>query len=418
VSIKVTVFMVTYNHEQFIAQAIESVVMQKTSFLYELVIAEDCSTDRTKEIILEYYAKYPEIIRPIFNETNIGMNNNFAKITSECSGEYIAILDGDDYFIDPNKLQKQVEFLDHNLDCVMCWHEIKVFSEYGLFESYVTHNNSRNKQTFPIENLILSRYVPTVSIMFRNNVVRSMPDWSFKLPMCDYPLFLNLAHHGNIGYVEGAMAARRYHIGGVWSMKALMYKRRNLKKYIEVYLQFNKDTNYYYDKYIQYAILFDLLSLLEEYKVEGDITQEQMIVEILDEMCDNIGLKNEYTDCNLAIFGTGKASEVLTKRLDCLKGYIYLYVDNNPLTWDKMFNGVPIKSPSFLVESKKEYGNVVVIVASMYYEEISKQLTEMGLVEDVDYFNGAYMEKFLEYNNRNLKETRIEEKIYNFTNSE
>jgi glycosyltransferase involved in cell wall biosynthesis len=117
---KVSVCMMTYNHERFIAQAIESVLEQKTSFDLELVIGEDCSTDGTRKIVAEYARKYPEKIKAMFRETNLGMTANGIQTLRECRGRYIALLEGDDYWTDPLKLQKQVDFLDVHPTCTAC----------------------------------------------------------------------------------------------------------------------------------------------------------------------------------------------------------------------------------------------------------------------------------------------------------
>ncbi|MCF6185625.1 MAG: glycosyltransferase, partial [Bacteroidales bacterium] len=110
----VSILMLTYNHEKFIAQAIESVLMQKVSFNYELIIGDDCSQDNTQKIIREYQKKHPDIIKPVLRTKNIGANNNFVDIFKKATGKYIALLEGDDYWTDPNKLQKQVDFLEAN----------------------------------------------------------------------------------------------------------------------------------------------------------------------------------------------------------------------------------------------------------------------------------------------------------------
>ena len=115
----VSVVMITYNHEQYIAQAIKSVLRQKTSFSFELVIGEDCSTDNTREIVSEYQNKYPDVIRVITAETNVGMHSNALRVEYSCRGKYIAYCEGDDHWHNPHKLQMQVDFLETYPDYVM-----------------------------------------------------------------------------------------------------------------------------------------------------------------------------------------------------------------------------------------------------------------------------------------------------------
>jgi len=106
----VSVIMLVYNHEAYIAQAIEGVLMQKTNFKYELIIGEDCSTDNSKEIIREYHKKYPDIIYPVYWKKNVGANKNANTIRARARGKYIATCEGDDYWCDEDKLQNQIDF--------------------------------------------------------------------------------------------------------------------------------------------------------------------------------------------------------------------------------------------------------------------------------------------------------------------
>ncbi|MEM6399437.1 MAG: glycosyltransferase family 2 protein, partial [Cyanobacteria bacterium P01_D01_bin.116] len=112
----VSVSLVTFNHEKFIAQAIESVLLQEVDFSYEIIIGEDFSSDKTREIVIEYQKQYPDIIRLILPEENLGYYGQkiFVQTLQACRGKYIALLDGDDYWTTPNKLQQQVDFLDNH----------------------------------------------------------------------------------------------------------------------------------------------------------------------------------------------------------------------------------------------------------------------------------------------------------------
>ena len=121
---KVSVTIITYNHEKFIRKTLDSVLMQKVNFQYEIVIGEDCSTDNTKKILLEYQNKHPGKIRLLLAENNQGLVRNFMQTYRACKGEYIATLDGDDYWISSRKLQKQVDFLDRHGDFSMCFHPV------------------------------------------------------------------------------------------------------------------------------------------------------------------------------------------------------------------------------------------------------------------------------------------------------
>jgi|LSQX01.2.fsa_nt_gb glycosyltransferase involved in cell wall biosynthesis len=126
-----SVGMLTYNHEKYIAQAIDSILMQEVNFDYEIVIADDCSTDNTREIILDYQKRYPDIIKPLFQEKNLGSQKNANALRTACSGKYRATLEGDDYWISPSKLQKQVDFLENNPDYVAIGGDFICIDSYG-----------------------------------------------------------------------------------------------------------------------------------------------------------------------------------------------------------------------------------------------------------------------------------------------
>src|SRR3990167_48992 len=123
----VSVKMITYNHAPFIVQAIDGVLQQKTHFIFELVIGEDCSTDGTHEIVLEYQKRYPNIIRVVTSDKNVGMKKNSYRAMKACQGKYIAYCEGDDYWHHPFKLQKQVDYLESHSECGL------VYASYNVY---------------------------------------------------------------------------------------------------------------------------------------------------------------------------------------------------------------------------------------------------------------------------------------------
>ena len=124
--IKVSVLVMTYNHIDFIAQALDSVLEQQVCFDYEILISEDCSIDGTREVVLAYQRRFPQKIRLLLSGQNMRSNEIVVRGINAAKGQYIALLDGDDYWISPNKLQSQVDFLDSNPECSMCFHNAKV----------------------------------------------------------------------------------------------------------------------------------------------------------------------------------------------------------------------------------------------------------------------------------------------------
>ena len=131
-----SVVMTTYNHERYIATAIESVLRQQTDFPIEIVIGEDCSTDRTLNIVLDYQSQYPEAIRIVRSESNVGWRENYRRTIAAAHGRYIAMLDGDDYFTHRKKLQMQVDLLEANPDVGMCYGRSERVDENGTTTIY------------------------------------------------------------------------------------------------------------------------------------------------------------------------------------------------------------------------------------------------------------------------------------------
>ena len=185
----VSVRMSTYNHEPYIAQAIEGVVKQDTEYPFELIIGEDCSTDRTREIVLEYQKKYPAIVRVFAWDKNVGMKKNGRRAIKACRGKYMAICEGDDYWTDPLKLQKQVAFLVENEEYGMIYSKAKVFNDAKrIIEKNIAGKDFNNKE------LLLSNIIPTLTTMFRYDLYQKYiidvklekKNWK----MGDYPRWL------------------------------------------------------------------------------------------------------------------------------------------------------------------------------------------------------------------------------------
>jgi len=160
----VSILMITFNQEKFIAQAIESVLMQRVNFKYEIVIGEDCSTDRTRDIVLEYQEKYSDRIKLLLQGKNAGMHKNFVDTYYACMGKYIALLEGDDYWTDPYKLQKQVDFLEKNPDFAICFHNMQIIYEDEPHLNRIS--NIKQKEITNIKTLARGNYVYTASCIF------------------------------------------------------------------------------------------------------------------------------------------------------------------------------------------------------------------------------------------------------------
>jgi glycosyltransferase involved in cell wall biosynthesis len=215
--VTVSVAMTTYNQEKFIEQAIDSALGQETTFPVELVIGEDCSVDRTRAIVLDYGRRFPNKVRLLLHERNVGPQHNLAQTLQACRGRYIALLEGDDYWTSRHKLQKQVDFLERHPECSQCFHAAAAFCGDGSSAPYVKEPPEGMRRTSTLEDLLHGNYMTFCSVMFRRGLVARLPECYYRLLLVDWLLFVLQAEHGRIGYLDEVMAVYRVHSGGVWS---------------------------------------------------------------------------------------------------------------------------------------------------------------------------------------------------------
>jgi len=211
----VSICCITYNHESYIRETIEGFLMQKTKFPIEVLIHDDASTDKTADIIREYENKYPDIIKPIYqfdNKYSKGISVSETYNFPRARGKYIAMCEGDDYWTDPSKLQKQVDFLEVNSDCSLCFHASKSIRNNNP-NDYTLH---RPKEIpldykFEMKHAILGGggFMATNSMLFHRKYIQDRPAWMEKTPVGDLPLMLLLASKGKIGYIDEVMSVYR-----------------------------------------------------------------------------------------------------------------------------------------------------------------------------------------------------------------
>lgn len=231
----VCIAMLAYNHEKFLKKAIDSVLMQKTTFSYKIIIAEDCSTDSTREIILDYQSKYPDKFKVILQNKNVGAKKNNFDLLLNLEGKYIAALEGDDYWTDPLKLQTQLNFMESNDMFSICFTDYSIYNQNsnsydypGLIEKY------KNKNTFSRYEIILNNFIPTLTVIFRNspeillhlNKELFPPDWFIHI--------LN-SKFGKIKFLPINSAVYRKHEGGVCSSSDPILNNSKYLKSIEVF---------------------------------------------------------------------------------------------------------------------------------------------------------------------------------------
>jgi len=230
---KVSVLLITYNHEKLIAQAIDSVLMQKTTFPMEVVIGEDCSTDGTRAIVRSYAEKYPELIRPILPEANQGPFQNVMRTLNACRGEYVAGLEGDDYWTDPDKLQIQADFLDHHPECAISFHKVMQVFDDGSRPSVEAPDF--RKDAAAIEDLLAGEFgnlIPSCSAMWRRGLFDRLPDWVEEVGFSDWVIHVLNAARGHAGFINRCMGVYRIHAGGIWSTQSW---RSVMERWVKAY---------------------------------------------------------------------------------------------------------------------------------------------------------------------------------------
>lgn len=236
----VSVRVLTYNHESYIAQCLEGALMQRTSFPFEIIVGEDCSTDRTREIVLAYGKAHPDRIQVLLSEANAGAAANDRRVEQACRGRYHAFCEGDDYWIDPRKLQKQADFLDAHPDISMCFHDAFVVRhDRSAIPDYLCRPGLPPRLTMA-DLLRWQLAVPLAGVMVRAEIVLGLPGWCGEIRYSDLLFRLWCAHRGDLAYLDEAMSVYRIHPGGVIMSNASLEK--HFSGIIDVYRRFDAET--------------------------------------------------------------------------------------------------------------------------------------------------------------------------------
>lgn len=233
---KVSVCIPTYNHAKYITQCIDSVLMQKTDFRYEVLIGEDDSRDGTRKLCKEYAKKYPEKIRLFLNDRKNVIyirgkptgRRNFINLLKNAKGKYVALCEGDDYWTDPYKLQKQVDFLESSSNYSICFHDAYLLYEDGLRLPYLKRKvpylksvgiNLEDKpyQKFYLKDILDRNFLPTASVVFRNGLFEGFPKEFYEIIPGDWFLHIMNAQKGDIICINHIMSCYRIHKDGFWS---------------------------------------------------------------------------------------------------------------------------------------------------------------------------------------------------------
>jgi glycosyltransferase involved in cell wall biosynthesis len=239
----VSVWMLTYNHDKSVEKALDSILAQNTNFPYEIVIGDDYSTDNTIEILKKYQATYPNIVKPIFRNKNIGIHRNFVETWNKCCGEYVAFLEGDDYWTDEQKLDNQVRFLIDNPDYVMCYHNTMEVDEISGSEKTT---NDRDPLISTTKELLLKGwYIRTGSMMARKAALKGFPAFYYDYPSTDYLFHVLISENGPIRFINKVSSVYRRHLGGITQQ----FKTKEISFYLQKFKLMEELDAYYNFKY-------------------------------------------------------------------------------------------------------------------------------------------------------------------------
>lgn len=253
---KISICIITYNHQQYIAQTLDAVLQQQYNFDAEIIIGEDLSTDDTRKICADYAAKHPEKIKLLPAEKNLGMMHNFLRTYKACSGKYIAFCEGDDYWTDPFKLQKQVDFLEANPGYSACFHNVIIKNERKDEQwEWIMHEKGLPKDSFDTIDVLGPWFIASPSFMFVNYPDFVLPDWYFNCSYGDLPFMLLLSLRGNFKYLDDVMAVYRLHDTGMTTVHKAYDK---IMVMVYIYASFDIYTKYKYHEAIRKAVIYEV----------------------------------------------------------------------------------------------------------------------------------------------------------------
>jgi glycosyltransferase involved in cell wall biosynthesis len=236
----VSVRIITYNQAAYIRQCLEGVLMQRTDFPVEIIVGEHSSSDGTQDIVLDYQRKFSDRVQVLITRREENLMMNAMHVQKACRGKYHAFCEGDDYWIDPLKLQKQVEFMERHAEVPLCFHNAFVINK--AHEAVRFFFNRSLSPLLPFEDIYL-RTLPTASLLGRAAILNTLPEWRQKIVYGDRLLRLWCAHFGPLGYLDEVMSVYRRHAGGITSI--MVKSRREWHQNTQFLCdEFNKATNY------------------------------------------------------------------------------------------------------------------------------------------------------------------------------
>jgi len=261
----VSVFCMVYNHEFFLRECLESLLMQRTNFDYEIVVGEDCSTDESRKVLLDYSKRFPGKFKLLLHNQNVGAKVNQRMVFDNCNGKYIAICEGDDFWNEPHKLQAQTEFLEKNEDCSFCFHASKMLYPKTEKTHIKRPKHIPENGKFGIKDVIKygGGFVTTNSILMRRTDNLKQPKWVRTAPVGDLPLLLILASNGQIGYIDQVMSTYRiFSSSGAWSagQKTFVNRRTHYLRIQRMWQEFDEWSERKYTWHIKLKLLRNLFN--------------------------------------------------------------------------------------------------------------------------------------------------------------
>ncbi len=261
--IAVSVICNTYNHEKYIRKALESFVMQKTEFAFEVLVHDDASKDKTAEIIREFEQKYPDIIKPIYqkeNQYSKGVQISLVHQYPRSKGKYVAFCEGDDFWTDETKLQRQFDYMEAHSDCalVSC-KAIKVTENGDYLDEYINYDFEKTKGILYFGDIIRQHgAISTASMFFRRSFYKENIDFLKSIKSFDYIVKTLLASTGYVYVLAQTMCAYRVAAMGSWTNRVAANSKKfaeHMKIAAENYKKLNGYTNYKFDKEFKEEIL-------------------------------------------------------------------------------------------------------------------------------------------------------------------
>jgi len=278
----VSICCITYNHELYIEDALEGFLIQETDFPIEILIHDDASIDKTRDIIREYEAEYPNLIKPLYQAENQYSKGNKPSLINmqRAKGRFIAFCEGDDYWTDPAKLSTQINFMATYRNCVMCFHRSNIWHYIDGKVSITTSKCFSDIDIWPRSILFFEggSTAPSATMLYRKSALSELPAWYHLSPVGDMAMKLLFFLQGDIGYIDRVMAVRRIGTPGSWNVRTRlnpMKQNEYLVRMIAMLKSFDKSTNHkwkndIYEKIISYELQKNTIGLSQKVNIRKE----------------------------------------------------------------------------------------------------------------------------------------------------